>query len=249
MKHLKIAFGLVVVAGLMAVVAAPAMAEGPIWVTCTKVAKGKWLDSACTKAGAGEWETKAVTETVEVTSSSTGLLLTDTSTKLGKASVECSGTDEGTIGAKGSDSVTRITAEKCKKVEEGGCKELLNVKAINLPWSTLLVERENAAKEKEVRDRITSLVAGANPGWSVECNTLFGIKADKCTGITTTKVIDNRGTGKVEGEFEKISEEEPASCTEGNSTSGRVSGKNITSLRNAKGELQSFWLLAEALKT
>ena len=249
MKSLKIAFGLVVVAGLMAVVVSPAMAAGPIWVTCEKSTTGKWMPGTCTEKGSG-WETVAVTETREVTSSSVGLLLTDKSTKLGEASVECSGTDEGTIGAKGSNSARRVTAEKCVKVKEGGCKTLMRVEARNLPWSTLLVERENANKEKEVRNRLTSLVAGQNPGWSVECNTLLGVKTDVCTGITTTAVRDNRALGRVEGIFDEIGEKnEPASCTEGNATSGTVSGTVVNSLRNARGELQSFWLLAEALKT
>jgi len=251
MKHLKIAFGLVVVAGLMAVVASPAMAAGPIWVTCVNVGanNGKWVDPQCTKAGVGEWETRAVTETVEVTSSSTGLLLTDKSTKAGASSVECGGTNVGTIGAKGSDSVISIHAENCKKVKEAACKTLMHVEARNLPWSSLLVERENANKELEVRNRLTSLIAGQNPGWAVECNTLLGVKVDVCTGITTTGVRDNRALGRVEGLFDPTGEKEPASCTEGNKESGTVSGTVVNSLRNARGELQSFWLLAEALKT
>lgn len=239
MKHLKIAFGLVAVAGLMAVMASSAMAA-PIWVTCVNVGpnNGKWLDAQCTKAGKGEWETKAVTETVEVTSSGT-LELEDSETIAGASSVECSGTNLGTIGAGGTDSTTRITATKCKFVKLGGCEESTEPKAEarNLPWATKLEETG-----EEVRDRITSLIAGKLPGWAVTCKTIFGTKTDVCTGLNSAKVRANRAAGSVEGEFDEKSE--AASCTEGKEKSGHVRRTVITSLRNSKGVLQAFWVLA-----
>ncbi len=249
MKYIKIALGLAFAAGLMAVAASPALALSPRWVTCQNVGTGgHWTDSHCEKAGAGEWDTREVTETREVTSSSSKIELEDTAVLLGPSSVECEGTDTGTIGAGGTDSTVGITVTKCKIVRAGPCEKLEEVKPLNLPWLTLLEERENKGKEREVRDRITSLVVGKNPGWAVKCKTIGGVKTDECTGITSTGVRNGAG-GVVEGIFEKISEETPASCTEGNSKSGFVRGTTINRLRNAKGELQPFWVLAAAFKT
>ena len=64
MKYLKMAFGLVLVAGLMAVVASPAMAV-PRWVHCV-VGKG-WM--AGLRENREGWETKELVGTSEVTSS------------------------------------------------------------------------------------------------------------------------------------------------------------------------------------
>jgi hypothetical protein len=240
MKYLRIAFGLALVAGLMAVVASPAMAAGPKWVTCEKSTTGKFNNSKCTEAGSG-WETKEVAETREVTSSGT-LELEDSETLAGASSVECPGTDVGTIGAGGSDSTVNITVGTCKKVKEGGCKTLEKVEPRNLPWATQLVEEGG-----EVRDTITSLVAGKSPGWAVTCNTLLGKKTDVCEGVTSTAVNANRTEGSVEAIFEAKSK--AAKCSEGGAASGHVRGKDINRLRNSKGELQAFWVLAEALGT
>jgi len=118
MKYLKIAFGLVMVAGLMAAVASPAMAV-PRWVHCVKVEHGKWLDNNCTKEGAGEWETKELVGTSEVTSSG-NLILEDTSTE---AEIECTGNTLGwvanlTTGA-GEDGTSAITNISCKVIRNG----------------------------------------------------------------------------------------------------------------------------------
>ena len=191
----------------------------------------------------GTWETKEVAETREVTSSSSKIELEDTAVTLGPSSVECEGTDRGTVGANGTDSVVGITVTKCKTVRAGPCEKLEEVKPVNLPWATQLEETGG-----EVRDRITSLVAGKNPGWAVKCKTFLGVKTDECTGITTTGIKNGAG-GVVESIFEAVSEKTPASCTEGNSKSGFVRGTTINRLRNSKGEAQAFWVLAAAFKT
>ncbi len=244
MKYLKMAFGLALVAGLMAVVASPAMAT-PVWLHCEKVTSGKWTNSTCTKAGSGEWETKELTETVEVTSSSSALTLED---KAEKTAIECSGLDTGTVGAKGSDSVVTINNIKCKFVsgKVGSCTESDGVKAnpANLPWTTQLEERTNSEGKKENRDLITSLVSGKNPGWDVECTVGGIIKVtDECTGISSTNVRPNRTVGSVETEFEKISEEkEPANCSVGGEKEGVVKGVITLSLRSRlAGSLLAFW--------
>ena len=126
------------------------MAAQPKWVACEKVTSGKWTDNNCTAAGSGTFETKAVTETVEVTSSSPGgLELEDSKATGGATAIKCEGSDQGTVGNEGSDSVTRITASKCTFVKAGSCEsgKAVTARALNLPWATKLEE-----VGKEVRD-------------------------------------------------------------------------------------------------
>jgi hypothetical protein len=255
MKYIKIALGLALAAGSMAVAASPALALSPRWVTCLFLGEGhgQWEDSHCTdpKTGGG-WETREVRETREVTSSSSSIELEDSDTLLGASSVKCEWTNEGTIGTNGQDSVRTITVVKCEKVKEGGCETLESVKPVNLPWSTLLEEREGPKGGKEVRDRITSLIAGKNPGWAVKCDTALGPKTDECTGINSTKIENGPDNLYVVATFDKVSEETPAECTESQATgkkSGFVRGATISKLRNARGELQALWVLAAAFKT
>ncbi len=253
MRYLKIAFGLVMITGLIAVMASPAIAAGPKWVTCEKVEKGKWLDSLCTKAGAGTWETKAISETVEVTSSGK-LELEDSAATGGKVIMECEETNLGTVGAEGGGSITRVTATKCKFItgDNGSCEtgKAPTMRFLNLPWAARLEERENTETKKiEVRSLIRSLTTKP-PGWAVECEVGGIIKVtDECTGGTSTSVISNRATGKTEFAFDSVSAQEPASCTLGNATSGSIRGVVAGSLRNKKGELQPLWVLASVLGT
>jgi hypothetical protein len=254
MKHLKIAFGLVMVAGLMAVVASPAMAEGPRWVHCVKVAPntGHWLTNKCTTAGTGEWETKAVTETSEVTSStvpgSKGLELEDV--KAGTA-ITCVGNGTGTVGPNGADSVKTITATGCEFVagKLGSCEAAVKpiAKPRNLGWSSRIEERENTkTKVIELRDIVTSLIAGKAPGYAVECRVGGVLKVtDVCEGVISTNARANRAEGTVEQEFDKVSEEEVGTCSVGGAGQGRVSGNTINRLRL----LTALWLLANLIKT
>ena len=242
MKRLKIAIGLAMAAVLMAITASSAMAE-PAWVHCEKVASGKWENSLCTETGAGEWETKAVTETSEITSSTVpgtkGLELED---KKAGTAITCVGVATGTVGAKGSDSITTIKATSCKLVagKAGSCEEPITARAINLGWSTKLEERSG-----ELRDTITSLISGKKPGYAVECKVAGIIKiTDECTGVISTKPRANRTEGTVETEFDKTSEEELGNCTIGGEKQSRISGTIINRLRNG-----AFWILASLLKT
>ncbi len=253
MRYLKIAFGLAVVVGLMAVVASPALAATPKWVTCEKVEKGQWLDSLCTKAGAGTWETKAISETLEVTSSGT-LELEDSAATGGAVIIECEGSNLGTIGAEGGGGISRISASKCKFIagKNGTCEtgKAPTARALNLPWAARLEERENTETKKlELRSLIRSLTTNP-PGWAVECEVGGVIKVtDECTGGTSTSVVSNRATGKTEFAFDAVSAQEPAKCSLGNATSGSVRGGVIGSLRNKKGELLPLWVLASVLST
>lgn len=242
MKRLKLAIGLVVTAGLMTLTASSAMA-GPIWVHCEKVAVGKWKNSLCTEAGAGEWETKAVAETSEITSSTVpgtkGLELED---KAAGMAVTCTGSATGTIGAIGSDSIKSIATTSCKLVpgKAGICEEPARAIAINLGWATRLEERGG-----ELRDAISSLVAGKSPGWRLECFVAGLIRvADKCEGNITTNVKAKRAEGTVETTFDAVSERETGDCEVGGLNQGRVSGTVINRLRSG-----AFWVLASILKT
>ena len=174
MNYLKIAFGLVITTGLMTMAASPALAAQPKWVACEKVASGKWTNGNCTESGSGTFETEAVAETVEVTSSTPGgLELEDSKATGGATAIKCEGTRLGTAGSEGSGSITRVTATHCSFVKAGSCEsgKPVTTRALNLPWATRLEEVENkSTKEKEVRDLITSLVAGKSPGWAVECS-------------------------------------------------------------------------------
>jgi hypothetical protein len=247
MKHLKIAFGLAVLVSMMGISASSAMAKGPVWVSCLfrGVPNGQWEDSQCTKAKPkGAWETSEITKTVEVTSSSTGLELEDSNAGGAKTVVKCSETEVGTVGANGSDSTTEIHVnEPCTVVTAGNCKTLIEVRPVNLPWSTQLEESGG-----ELRDAVTSLVAGKAPGWVVTCNTLLGEVKDTCEANTTTTVTANRSEGSVEEKFQRATSP-AATCFLSKGKTGHVEGPVVTKLRMSNGELLAFWPLSTAEKT
>jgi hypothetical protein len=240
MKYLKIAFGLVIVAGLMAVAASPAMARQG-WVQCREnTGKGQWENSKCTTAKAnGNWETKEITETLETTSSGS-LELEDSKATGGATAVQCSGAGTGTVGSGGSGSVKTVTATGCKFVagKVGSCEESKGVttRAVNLPWSTKLEERSGG----EVRNVITSTVAGKAPGYATECTVggVFKI-SDECTGVTSANVRPNRAK-TVETEFDKTSE--PGTCSVGGEKAGFLRGVIFISVRILFIILIDIWI-------
>lgn len=257
MKHLRIAFGLALVAGLMAVSASSAWAGPPRWVACEKVppGTGHWTDQHCEKAGSGEWDTREITETREVTSDGTLELEDEKASALGATRIKCSGTNLGTVGAGGSDSVVSITATNCEFVKAGGCSTGTKptAEARNLGWTTQLEEVENKeTKKQEVRDRITSLIAGKQPGWAVTCTSVLGKKeTDVCEseGTASTKVTNGTGEkqGAVIGTFEKA---QRAHCSLGGAGVGIVEGEVLSRLRTGpSGELRLLWVLASAFGT
>jgi hypothetical protein len=250
MKCLKLAFGLAVLATLLAVVASSAMALGPRWVTCVPKAGGTWEDSHCTKtSSSGSWETSELKTTVEVTS-----FQDITLENIAITTLECTWLDKGTVGAEGSDSITEIAFVKCRFApgKAGKCEESREVRGrfFGLPWSTKLEERSNANKEKEVRDVLTSSKPGSDIGWDVECFFLGIFKVtDECgSASSSTNVRANRTEGSVEEEFEKESEKEPLKCL-GEEKTGFIRGTTINRLRMPNRESLAFWLLAESLKT
>jgi hypothetical protein len=246
MKHLKIAFGLAVLVSMMGISASSAMAKGPVWVTCLpRPGEGDFGSSRCTEVRVnGGWETSELTKTVEVTSSSTGLELEDSNAGGAKTVVRCSGTEVGTVGANGSGSTTGVHInEPCTLVTAGNCKTLEKLSPVNLPWSSKLEESGG-----ELRDAVTSLVAGKEPGWAVTCNTLLGKMTDTCEANTTTTVQANRSEGSVEGKFQKATSP-AATCSLNKEKTGHAEGTVVAKLRMSNGELLAFWPLSTAEKT
>ena len=245
MKYLKMAFGLVVVASLMAVVASPAMAV-PRWVHCVKSATGKYSNGLCNASGTG-WETKELTETSEVTSSGE-LELEDTKATGGAVAVKCTGNNTGWVSnpkatnESGEDGVATITNVKCVFVKEGLCRKIISVEARNLPWGTRLEESGT-----EVRDEIITGSASGEPGWKVSCeNILGGTTEDTCVRSgNTVNAIAIRATGKLESVFDAITAKSKAKCTIGGSAAGNVSGTVLSLLRSGN----ALWILAPNLGT
>ena len=245
MKYLKIAFGLALVAGLMSVVASPAMAV-PRWVHCVKSETGKYSNGLCNAAGTG-WETKELVGTSEVTSSGS-LELEDSKATGGAVDVKCPGTNLGWVanlanGTAGEDGVSSINvvSASCTFVKKGACEKIEEVKAVNLPWGTRLVESGG-----EVRDELISGSSAGPPGWAVKCKTLLGSITDTCTRSGTTQdVRTNRATGKTEFEFETITHGLPAECSQGGAGAGFVTGTIFQQLRSGN----ALWVLAPNLGT
>jgi hypothetical protein len=234
MKYIKIALGLTIVAGLMAVMAGPALAEQVRWVNCVKET-GPWKNSECSEKGPpNEYKTKEITETISVASSSKGLELSDTKATGGISTIKCEGTDKGWIGANGSGGVSEITATGCT-VTAGACKKGSEAKAvaIDLPWNTSLEERAGG----EVRGVVTA--GGKGPGYRVECKVagIFEVE-DECVGTTSTKETNNFSANTVESEFEAKSEK--GNCTNGGTGSGEVKGIDVIKLVASTG---AWWFL------
>jgi hypothetical protein len=228
-KYLRIVFGLATATGLMAVMAAPAMAT-QVWVQCEEnKEQGQWETSSCTKAKTdGNWETEELVETVEVTSSDS-LELEDSKATGGAIDVKCSGKNMGWLGAEGTDGISAMTIS-CSFVKHGECEESkgISAKAVNLPWATRLEE-----KAGHTRDVIENGGTG-EPGWSFECLVGGILKvADTCerSGVTTS-VSPNSAQETIETSFDKVTEEEKmAKCSSGGAESGLIRGTEIISPR------------------
>jgi hypothetical protein len=242
MRHLRIALGLVVV-GLMAVTASPALAAQPEWIECfPNSGHGEWKNKTCTESGSGGgWETKALTgsETLEVTSTSTGLTFTDTKATGGETSINCTENGTGWVSPKGKGAVTLVTLEKCSFVEkkDGACEESTKpvIKAVNLPWHTRLEEIGG-----EARDNIENGGKGL-PGFATECEVDKILKiSDECTGTTSTGMKNARTTGTVELKSDEKSAKGTCTDAEGGEketgvTKGTVIGSADSKVRSLLG--------------
>ncbi len=137
-------------------------------------------------------------------------------------SVECGGTGTGNVLPEGLDEQLTATPEGCVRKTDGACETLESVAAVNLPWKTEVLQVTGSSPEL-FEDALVS-GTGGNPGWLVECETLLGKKNDVCTTNAGKTPLVNESSGEVLGTFETRSGEE-ASCTEGTSKSGLVSGQ------------------------
>ncbi len=240
MKCLKIVLGLVVVAGLMAAVASPAMAV-PRWVHCVKAESGEghYNSGFCDEPGTG-WETRELEGTIEVTSS---VELDQEDSKVpefygGAVEYICSAEAIGWIsnpaskGEPGAGGIASLRDVLCKISSErhGGCEEGKAPSGlwINLPWGSRLVERE-----KEVRDELVSgpkkETGNGEPGWLFECTIDLEGRTDQCEHSgNTMDVISSRVTGGIELRSDGITEREAmGTCTLGGTGAELVSEATI----------------------
>jgi hypothetical protein len=228
MKSITIKFaGLCLVAlAAVAMATAATASAAPVWEQCTteKTTVTKYTENKClTASSTGAWGWKEVTGTEKVTTEAT-LDLRDKSTLLGEVEVQCSGTDEGSIGPKTLDRITTITVLSC--TNKKNCSGTIVAKAVNLPWNTELTEKSGT-----VRDLLKNAGKAASewPGWEVSCSGL----SDKCTTNSGSTLMENtQSNGTVQAIFEK--ESGKAECTAGLvKESGEVAGTVVN--RSAAG--------------
>jgi hypothetical protein len=177
---------------------------------------------AVANASAAEWlckeggVLKACAKVTKVDSEGT-LTLSD-KTVLGLIMVECSGTNEGTIGLGAADTITAVlnlaktTTDILCTVTEGsnicGTAEAL-VEAVHLPWSTTLTAA--------AVDDLTTGGAGS-PGWHIVCSN--GTE-DECTKALAELAMKNEVVGGVEVVDALFNAAENVACKAGNA---KVSG-------------------------
>jgi hypothetical protein len=228
MKYLKIIVSLVMAVGLMAIVATPVLATQPVWITCLDDPEnGQWENNLCSKVKSnGNWLTNEVVETVEITSSSSDLELTDTKAMGGAETIKCAESNVGWIGAEGSDGVSSVVMSKCERVA-GLCESGKEVKVapVSPPWGSELKEESG-----EVRDLLKT------PGFKIECFVAGVFKvADTCEGATSAKVT-NHSNGTVALEFEGKSAK--STCTLGGAGAGELKGTVVLKERSGAAMMQ-----------
>jgi hypothetical protein len=222
MKHLVKIAGLCLASMLVLGMAIASSASAAHWLQCRENAGTgtKWTESKCsTASSSGKWEWREL-ETTEAVKTEGTLILKDTNVVGKTVTVQCSGTDEGTIGPKQFDRTTVVTTASCSNVEN--CGGTIKAKAVNLPWQTMLRTEANG----EIRDEIVSEVAGKEPGWEVTCT---GVK-DTCEANTTTAMENVQSKGVVNAIFDSKSAK--AKCS-GGTLSGEVTGRIVN--RSSEG--------------
>jgi len=213
MKHLAKIAGLCLASMLVLGMAIASSASAHAWLQCRENAGSgtKWTESKCATAGAsGKWEWTELTTTEKAQGEGT-LVQKDTNIDSKTVTVQCAGTDEGTIGPKQFDRIIKVTTVGCSNVEN--CGGTIHAEAVNLPWQTELFETEG-----KIRDSIVSEVSGKKPGWKVTCT---GV-SDVCEANTTTATENVQSTGAVNAIFDSKSAK--ALCSD-KTESGEVTGK------------------------
>jgi len=239
MKHLVKIAGLCLASMLVMSVALTGTASAaPHWLVCLAAhpeapKTTKWSTDQCKTAEVGggwEWSELKSTEAVR---SHGSLLLSDIKVPIaGTVSVSCTGEDVGTIGPGRFDRVTAINNIVC--VPDKNCEKITKeVKPLNLPWQTELVEEGGNLRDKVRAEN------GKGAGWAVTCRVLGFEKTDECTteeGITSVENVWTKGVGKGEllvlADFDKNSPN--ATCTVGEAGSGEVRGTDAILLASGQ---------------
>jgi hypothetical protein len=228
MKHLVKIAGLCLASMFLLGMALTATASAaPHWEQCTTEKTStatKWSEHQCVKAeSGGGWQWNEVKGTEKVKSEGTLRLADKKASILGETSLQCGGTDVGSVGPGKFSRVTSVTATSCTLIKAGGCEKLIGVaKAVNTPWQGELIETEN-----EVRNVITETTSGKPPGWETECETLEGKKKDVCTSGTGEEEItnaENKATSLLLLVLLRFFPRRKANCTLGGEHQGEVVG-------------------------
>jgi len=137
--------------------------------------------------------------------------------------VLCSGTFDGTVGPGINDEITAVlslTKVAVTLAAPLACTNVANcespqVSAVNLPWKTELLTEGTL---------FLDMLLG-NPGWEIDCNTIFGLIEESCTGPVSSDLVNDAAENDVLGEFneaEIIAKGEQATCTGGGGKTGTV---------------------------
>lgn len=177
---------------------------------------------AASSASAHEWLVNgAAVPAGGVTVDSEGTLLLEDMSGLAKeAAVVCLGTGLGLVLPAGKDEQNSITVGTCRV--EKPCATFEKAAAVNLPWTTELLEPVAGGGHTDAILTGT----GGNPGWLVECNEggIIGKVDDTCT-TTKGEPLANNENGNVDIEFMANGpKSEFANCTIGGAEVGLVEG-------------------------
>jgi hypothetical protein len=215
---------------LGAVLAATASAETTL--------PAEWL------VGAAKITAKLATETVGL------ILLEDTKTIAGAASVLCSGIAIGSVGPNGEDETTEILrlttrlpvgtpltgnaliCENEKTCAASTTESPIEVWPVGLPWLTTLFLMENG----EILDLVTSGAAAKLIGYELLCLVLGIDTVDECTSedIEVPVINDANGNAEIPGE---ILATPNASCSQSKEKTGVNETDELASINLMSGEL------------
>lgn len=227
---IKIELALIFAAlALLIVTVTPALGASPSWELCSSTANnGGYENNLCTKGKEkGEFEWSGVSETEEVTSSSSALEFADTKATGGEVSVKCAESSRGWIGSGGTDHISSLNLTNCKFVKHGLCEEAkgVSVKTAKLPWSSDLSEEAVGFRDKQGPiDLVFECAVGG----------IFKA-ADECEGTTSAQITNNEALSVVEAEFESKSEK--TKCTVGGASAGEAKG--VITLKGSKGGIKA----------
>jgi hypothetical protein len=224
----------------VSMVLAGSAAAAKLWSVCLEGSGlTKYENSKCLKASSGgKWQQVGVPagKTITVKLVVLTLLLKDTKVPLlGESEVQCYGKGsrgEGTLeeGGKGTVRVFEVEkpTENCKGTKVCKEKEVEEVKGVNLPWKTEIVEEGGRFLTK-----ILAGVSGKEPGWKVKCNTTVGSQTDECLSesaavaerlVLINEITKTSGVEEllVKAAFRSNGE---AKCSIGGAKAGKSTGK------------------------